>query len=203
MSGNIDEIIGFWFGNIDNQQSPIENQRIWYQASTEDDALIKQKFEHLYQQAFNGSLEYWMSSAKGAMALIILLDQMPRNMFRGTEQAFLSDHLALKYCLQGIEQGFDKQLALIERVFFYHPLEHAEDLGLQQQCVSHFQRLQQVYIDESHQMLIRKALSFAKEHEKIIAQYGRFPYRNDVLGRESTAEELEFLKTGVNFGQAS
>ncbi|TRX55698.1 DUF924 family protein [Thalassomonas sp. M1454] len=203
MSGNIDEVIDFWFGKLDNQLSPAQNQRIWYSATTDDDAFILQKFEHLYLQALNGSLEYWMSSAKGAMALIVLLDQMPRNMFRGTEQAFLSDHLALKYCLQGIEKGYDKQLALIERVFFYHPLEHAEDLALQQQCVSHFQSLQQVYTDESHQELIRHSLSFAKQHEQIIAQYGRFPYRNEVLGRESSDAELQFLKTGVNFGQTT
>lgn len=203
MSGNIDKVIGFWFGNIKDQLSPVNKSKLWYQATPEDDENIRTQFEHLYEQAFHGLLANWLESAKGTMALIILLDQMPRNMFRGTEQAFASDHLALDYCMKGLSKGYDKQLQLVERAFFYHPLEHAENLKMQQVCLIEFQRLQQVYQGELQQQFIRNSLSYAKQHLEIIEKFGRFPYRNKVLGRESTAEELEFLKEGVNFGQAS
>ena len=164
---------------------------------------IVNQFEHLYEQAFRGLLESWLDSAKGTMALIILLDQMPRNMYRGTDRAFLSDHLALDYCMKGLSKGYDKQLQLVERAFFYHPLEHAENLKMQQRCVIEFQRLQQVYQGETQQEFIRNSLNYAKRHLEIIEKFGRFPYRNKVLCRESTEAELEFLKEGINFGQAS
>ena len=203
MSGNIDTIIDYWFGAIEDQLSPPEKYALWYNSKREDDKFIKDKFEHLYQQAMLGHLDSWLDSAKGTMALIILLDQMPRNMYRGEAQAFAGDHLALHHCLKGIEKGFDKQLQLVERCFFYHPLEHAEDIKMQELCVLQFQRLQQVYQGDKQQNFIRNSLDFAHKHLQIIEKYGRFPYRNSVLERESTVEEIEFLKTGVNFGQSS
>lgn len=203
MNKNIDDIIGFWFGELDNQLAKPQQFALWYQATPAQDTEIKQKFEHLYQQAFHGYLDKWTQSAKGCLALIILLDQMPRNMYRGTDMAFASDHLALKHCLYGLEQNLEKQLALVERSFFYHPLEHSEDIAMQKKCVVQFQRLQQVYQNEEQQKFIRHSLFFAKQHLHIISTFGRFPYRNEILGRESSAAEQEFLKTGINFGQAS
>lgn len=203
MNRNIEDIIDFWFGELDDQLAKPQQFSLWYQASPEQDAQIKQQFEHLYQQAFHGSLDKWSESAKGCLALIILLDQMPRNMYRGTDKAFASDHLALKYCLHGLAQNFEKQLALVERSFFYHPLEHCEDLAIQRKCVIQFKRLQQVYQGEHHQKFIRNSLQFAEQHLNIIAKFGRFPYRNKILGRESSSAEQEFLKEGINFGQAS
>ncbi len=203
MDVNIDIIIGFWFGEIDQELSAAKKNQLWYQSTAQDDATITRQFEHLYEQALQGLLVSWLESAEGTMALIILLDQMPRNMYRGTDKAFKSDHLALQYCLLGLENGDDKQLSLVERSFFYHPLEHAEDLNMQQRCVAEFQRLQQEYQTEKQQQFIRNSLEFAKLHLDIIEQFGRFPYRNQVLGRVSTAEEVEFIKKGVNFGQMS
>lgn len=203
MSGNIDLVLDFWFGKLDNQLSSQEKSQLWYASSTMLDQQIKLQFEHLYEQALQGHLDSWMRTPKGAMALIILLDQMPRNMFRGTAKAFISDHCALRYCLEGIEQGFDKELALVERSFFYHPLEHAEDLELQQQCVSHFQRMQQVYSNDEHQQFIRSSLDFAQQHLAIITRFGRFPHRNNVLDRESSLQESEYLKIATGFGQTA
>ena len=203
MGGNIDKVINFWFGRINDQLSPVEKSKLWYHATSEDDENIRRQFEHLYEQAFHGLLTNWLESAKGTMALIILLDQMPRNMYRGSDRAFLSDHLALDYCMKGLSKGYDKQLQLVERAFFYHPLEHAENLKMQQVCVIEFQRLQQVYQGDAQQEFIRGSLNYAKQHREIIEKFGRFPYRNKLLGRESTEEEIVFLKQGLNFGQAS
>lgn len=203
MSGNIDKVLDFWFGKLDNQLSSQEKSKLWYASSELLDQQIKLHFEHLYEQALQGNLESWMRTPKGAMALIILLDQMPRNMFRGNVGAFISDHSALRYCLEGIEKGFDKQLVLVERCFFYHPLEHAENLELQQQCVEHFQRMQQVYNNDTHQVFIRNSLDFAQQHLMIIERFGRFPHRNAILGRESTSQEIEYLKIAIGFGQTA
>ncbi|WP_068546911.1 DUF924 family protein [Thalassotalea crassostreae] len=202
MNGNISKVLDFWFGEINDQLSDDKQTILWYQSTNEMDENIRNEFEHLYEQAFSGQLTSWLDTAQGCMALIILLDQMPRNMYRGSAQAFASDHLALDYCLLGLNKGYDKLLPLVQRCFFYHPLEHAEDIELQQLCVTEFQRLQQVYNGEKQQLFIRNGLEFAKKHLEIIEQFGRFPYRNEVLGRESIKEELEFLKTGVNFGQS-
>ena len=109
----------------------------------------------------------------------------------------------MRYCLEGIDKGYDKELALVERSFFYHPLEHAEDLDIQQHCVEHFQRMQQVYNNDKHQQFIRRSLDYAKQHLEIIERFGRFPHRNAILGRESTAQELEYLKIATGFGQTA
>ncbi len=202
MRANIEKIIKFWFGELENQLSTTQHQRIWYQSTAQDDALIRDQFSHLYEQAMQRNLENWLSSAQGTMALIILLDQMPRNMFRSTAQAFVSDHLALEYCLYGLEKGFDKQLALVERAFFYHPLEHAEDLNMQNKAVTLFQRMQQTYTNEAQQSFIRNSLHFAIEHRDIIERFSRFPHRNAALKRKSSEAEIAYLQaSGVNFGQ--
>ncbi|KGJ87506.1 DUF924 family protein [Thalassotalea sp. ND16A] len=201
MDKNINVIIDFWFGKIEQELSAAKKNQLWYLSTAQDDATITRQFEHLYERALQGQLNCWSETAKGTMALIIVLDQLPRNMYRGTDKAFKSDHLALQYCLLGLAKGYDKQLSLVERSFFYHPLEHAEDINMQQRCVVEFQRLQQEYQGEKQRQFIRSSLEFAKLHLDIIEQFGRFPYRNQVLGRVSTAEEIEFIEKGVNFGQ--
>ncbi|QBY05379.1 DUF924 domain-containing protein [Thalassotalea sp. HSM 43] len=201
MSANIEKVIEFWFGEIKDQLSAAEKQQLWYQSTPQQDEQIRQQFEHLYEQACQGALDAWQRTAKGCMALIILLDQMPRNMYRGSKQAFMSDHVALKVCLHGLEQGFDRELQLVERCFFYHPLEHSEELKHQELCVVEFERLHQVYQGQAQQMFIRNGLDFAMKHRDIIAEFGRFPHRNKVLQRDSSAAELEYLKHGPSFGQ--
>jgi uncharacterized protein (DUF924 family) len=198
---NIHKIISFWFGEFENQLSSPQKSKLWYNPVPENDQFILNEFEHLLEQACHGELAYWMDTAQGAIALVILLDQMPRNMYRGTDKAFTFDHLALKYCLQGISNGIDKQMPLAERCLFYHPLEHAEDLTLQRKCVSLFQRMQQTYMDEEHQIYIRKGLDFAQQHYAIIKHFGRFPHRNYALGRASTVAETVYLQKNSAFGQ--
>lgn len=200
MSDNIHKIINFWFGEFENQLSSTEKSTLWYYASPENDQYIKENFEHLFEQACHGVLDPWMETPQGFIALIILLDQMPRNMYRGTDKAFLFDHLAVKYCLKGIAEGVDKQMQLAERCLFYHPLEHAEDLDLQGKCISLFKAMQQTYTDEVHQVYIRSSLDFAMQHYAIIKHFGRFPHRNKVLGRESTLAEKVYLQKAPAFG---
>ena len=128
----ISQVLQFWFGDIENELASAEQNKLWYQSTPEQDEEIKRRFLPLYLKAVNEQLVEWQTDAKGLIALIILLDQMPRNMFRGTKQAFASDPLALSLAKKCVEQGKDKQLSLIERTFLYHPFEHSEQLGEQQ-----------------------------------------------------------------------
>ena len=200
---SFDEVNNFWFGDIVNELSLPSQNQLWYQAEKAQDELIKQLFLPLYLQATNNQLAQWQSEPKGMLALVILLDQMPRNMFRGTKQAFGSDELALTLAKKGVTLGIDKQLTLIERVFFYHPFEHSEQLVDQQQSVTLFEQLLTEYNAPEHIGLIENSLHWAKVHYEIIEQFGRFPHRNEILGRQSTAQELEFLEQGPNFGQSA
>lgn len=198
-----EDVLQFWFGDIDNELSPPTQAAMWYQGSKALDYAMVEKFGHLYQRAINHELDDWLDSPGGSLALVILLDQLPRNMFRGTARAFASDAQALAISQQGIAAGFDCSMALIERVFYYHPFEHSEQLAMQQQCLSLFDQLAHSYPAEVHQQVIANARHWAQEHLAIIEQFGRFPHRNQILNRASTAAEVQFLRAGVNFGQSA
>jgi uncharacterized protein (DUF924 family) len=130
----------------------------------------------------------------GILALIILLDQFPRHLYRQTPSAFAQDQKALNLCLAGIQNEFDHLLSLIERVFFYYPLMHAESLEMQATAVRAYQILVNLAFPETR-AIYENFLAYAIKHYEIIKQFGRFPHRNLLLGRMSTADELEFLKT--------
>ena len=194
-------VLDFWFGTIEDELCEKHKQQIWYQFDPQVDKEITDRFSELHGSAVSGKLKSWQGTAQGSLALIILLDQMSRNMFRGTAGAFEYDDLALSVCLEGIENGLDKELTLIEALFFYHPLEHAESLEHQERCVSLMQQLAKKYQGDQLDY-VRNAISFAEEHRDIIRQFGRFPHRNDVMGRAATAEEQEYLSAGgKRFGQ--
>ncbi|MEW6981913.1 DUF924 family protein [Colwelliaceae bacterium 6471] len=198
---NIEKILCFWFGELRDQLSSGDKNQLWYQSTPIIDEEIADTFGELYQQALNGQLQVWQDQPRGSLALVILLDQMPRNMYRATAQAFASDNLALAIAKHGIAQGFDKQYALIERIFYYHPFEHSEQLNEQRRAVALFSALLKEYGQTNHIKLIENALHWSKAHMEIIERFGRFPHRNDILGRESTDEELAYLKDGLHFGQ--
>jgi len=124
-------------------------------------------------------------------------------MFRGTAQAFANDKLALEVAQHGITNGFDKKLQLIEQIFYYHPFEHSENLAIQQQSVKLFSALRNEYQSVEQLAVIDNAIHWAKEHKEIIEQFARFPHRNSILSRESSDAELEYVKTGSDFGQVS
>ena len=194
MSERIDDILDFWFGELDEQGCANPNQRkLWWQKSDEFDRTIRHQFLDDYEAIVAGDVERWRSTARGTLATIIVLDQFSRNMFRDTPKMYSADPLAREVCCEGLEAGFDEELAFDERVFFYMPLEHSESIADHELCREAFTRLR----DTAPESLVPDAdyyLDYARQHRVIVDRFGRYPHRNAILGRASTDEELEFLK---------
>jgi uncharacterized protein (DUF924 family) len=174
------KVLDFWFSD--------EVEKRWFDSGPEFDSEIREKFGDLYDLAFEGELSGWTATAESALALVILFDQFPRNMFRGSPKAYQSDEQAREVSRVALANAFDQQRSQKERAFFYLPLMHSEDLLDQTECVQLYRRMK----DEEN-------LKYAIEHHDIIARFGRFPHRNVILGRQSSDEEQEFLKTHKGF----
>lgn len=196
------EVLQFWFGNDFTHGMPATNRSaLWFGASQETDHLITTRFEADLHAAVAGAYNDWCELPEGRLALIILLDQFSRNIYRGTAQAFAYDKQACRLCLEGLELGHDQQLIPAYRIFYYMPLEHSESLILQQRCVELFSHCYQ-QADPAIRETLKNNLEFAVLHRDIIEKFARFPHRNTLLGRQSTSQELAYLEeTGVNFGQ--
>lgn len=191
---SIDSILAYWFGESDDDGTVAARQSsLWWGKNAEADATIRDRFELDVIAAGNGELDHWQRSAPGWLALIILCDQFPRNIYRGTSRAFAFDPVARAFCLEGLAGGLDQQLRPIQRVFCYLPLEHSEDLEHQQRSVALFRQLASDATDAQRETFDR-FLDFALRHQEIIVRFGRFPHRNASLGRESSAEEIAFLR---------
>lgn len=189
-----EEVLSFWFGRLDDEgrAAPEQVQR-WWKKDPAFDETIRERFGALHEQILRGEHEDWLESPRGRLAAVIVLDQFSRNMYRGTPRMFAADPQALAWAEEGIARGDDRALALSERTFLYLPLEHSEDLATQERCVALFL----AWRDELPERLrpdVEQGLDYAEQHLVIIRRFGRFPHRNAVLGRESTPEELEFLK---------
>jgi uncharacterized protein (DUF924 family) len=165
------EVLSFWFG---------QDRKKWFVKDPAFDEGIRSRFLVLYQEAFQGKLETWKHDARGCLALVIVLDQFPRNMFRNTARAFEGDPRALAAARVIVARGWDKGYTEDERTFAYLPFEHSEALADQEESMRLFQG--------------NPNLEWARKHWEIIRRFGRFPHRNAALGRESTPEEIEFLK---------
>lgn len=177
-------ILEFWFG----QDRPYGARRsLWFSKQPGIDAEVGRRFSAHYQRAVAGELDAWRDSAEGCLALVLLLDQFPRNMFRGTPRAFAADPLARKVAGHGICRGFDQALPPVQRMFFYLPFEHSENLPDQERAVA----LTAPFKDISGMADVHE---YALRHRDVIARFGRFPHRNAILGRACTPEEEEFLK---------
>jgi uncharacterized protein (DUF924 family) len=202
MPPRIEGILSFWFGLSRNDPDVAEQMMSrWFSDDRVLDAEVRAQFRPAYDAAVAGELTSWEQTARGTLALIIVLDQFSRNMFRGTPRAFVEDPIAQRLCLEGIEQALDVQLCPIERGFFYMPLQHAEIEHLQDIGVQQYERLLRES-EEPWKPLVRGMLNDACGHRDIIRRFGRFPHRNAVLGRESTPEERDFLADGAeNYGQ--
>ena len=184
---DIEEILSFWFSTIRDEPSYFEEYAPrWFVQNADFDREIVRRFQAYYELAAQGQLTHWTETARGGVALILVLDQFPRNMFRNDPRAFATDPLAQQIAEQMIDAGFDQQLRLIERYFVYVPFMHSEDRTHQQRSVILFQQLaeERAYFESS----------YAVRHQQVIERFGRFPHRNTVLGRDSTPAELEFLK---------
>lgn len=190
-----DELLALWFGdNSDDSAVAAEKKELWWGHSPETDSLLREQFGTAAASAAVGILDHWTGSPRGRLALILLLDQIPRAIHRGLPEAFALDADARKVASQGLESGADRLLRPVERVFFYLPFEHSEELADQERSVELFQELAGS-VPESDRETFDFFLEYAVRHHAVVARFGRFPHRNAILGRESTAEEIEFLKS--------
>jgi uncharacterized protein (DUF924 family) len=182
-----------WFGGKADDAAADRQSKLWWGKSAETDAELAERFTPLVEAARAGMLDDWSETPRGTLALILLTDQLPRNIYRGTAAAFASDARARAVAVASLDRGWDRQLLPIERVFLYLPLEHAESMADQERSVALYTRLFQE-APEKQVERYRNFLTFALRHRRVIERFGRFPHRNDILGRESTPEEVAFLQ---------
>lgn len=202
------DVLAFWFGP--RPWTPKTLQRrlsLWFgdaarpELAPQTDEAIRVHYGALAVQAATGELDAWESSPRRRLALILLLDQFPRNIHRGSAAAFANDARALGLSLTGLQMGADAVLDPVERIFFYMPLQHAESLAVQEESVAAYRRLHEEAPAEL-QEIFAGTCRYAEQHRDIIARFGRFPHRNAVLDRESTDEERAWLVAGgTRFGQ--
>lgn len=189
----IEEVLGFWFGQLDDAGlAAPEHAAKWWAKDDAFDATIRARFGSLHERVAAGAQDVWLSSARGRLAYIIVLDQFSRNMFRDTPAMYEFDPRALAVALEGITNRVDETLPADPRIFFYLPLMHSEDLVHQERCVELFTRMLAEASDPVRER-VRGNLEYAIMHRDIVARFGRFPHRNRILGRTSTREEQEFL----------
>ncbi len=195
------ELIDTWFGETLGNPSAIP-QRMgwWFSADEERDTRLAERFGELVEQCAIGRYYRWLDDPEGRLALILALDQLPRNLFRGTPRAFAYDAWTTAWCLAAAHTGQDQALKPIQRAFLYMPLQHMEDLQSQKTGVALYERLAE---DTAPSKVYRDGfLPYAQQHFDIIALFGRFPHRNQVLNRPDTPEESEYLAGGApTFGQ--
>lgn len=195
-------VLDFWFGDAMTGPEDIERrQRVWFMGGATFDRECTKRFAATLSAAASGELDDWETSPRGRLALIVLLDQLSRNIHRGSAGAFAQDQRALLLCREGIAKGHDRHLSAFERTVFYMPMEHAEDRHVQALSVQHFEALAEDGPGELRELLLANA-GYARQHRDIVDRFGRFPHRNAVLGRECTADEVAYLaEDAPRFGQ--
>jgi uncharacterized protein (DUF924 family)/GNAT superfamily N-acetyltransferase len=179
-------MIDFWFGppgDADRER----HREIWFRSTEEYDAALRREFLADYEAAAAGALQSWEASAEGALALVLLLDQVPRNLFRGTPRAYATDAAAVVMADRALERGFDQMVPVAWRLFFYMPFHHSEDIADQRRSVALFNALPR---NPDRGGSLRR---YGRPYIEVIERFGRFPHRNEILGRESTAAEVAFL----------
>jgi len=182
----LQDVLHFWFGPKDAAKYG-DPRSIWFESTEKQDAEIRDRFLTTYEHAATGALDKHKTDAEGCLALIITLDQFPRNMFRGTARSFEEDERALEHARWAVARGFDEGYPSLIRIFFYLPFEHSEELQDQQRCMD----LTHALPDYENKP---RNIKFAQRHLEIIERFGRFSHRNEILSRDSTLEETEFLK---------
>lgn len=175
-----ESIIEYWFSDTIKPQ--------WFKASKELDKEIKEKYQRNWKSAIRGEYKHWKESAIGSLALVIIFDQFPLNMFRGEIESFSTEAMAVKITKHAIDNGFDKELEKHQLAFLYMPLMHSENINDQDLAVTLFEEAG-----------LKENLRFAKHHRDIVKQFGRFPHRNKILQRESSQQELDYLNSDNAF----
>lgn len=176
---DVREVLDFWFSE--------DSETRWFAPTPAFDQEIRRRFAERFAQAATGELRSWEERPEGCVALCILLDQMPRNMFRGSPRAFAADAKALAIAERAVSRGFDRELSPEHKQFLYLPFVHSEELANQLRALALFEAAG-----------LREALQYVKDHLALIRRFGRFPHRNAILGRTSTPEELEFMAKHKN-----
>ncbi len=198
----VEEILSFWFMEKTLSAPQIDGRMdIWFGEDPAFDEQIAKEFSDEIDKAADGNLDHWAHEPKGRLALILLLDQFRRNIFRNTPEAFEKDPAALKLCVEGAMEKKDKGLTSIHKAFFYMPLQHAESRKVQEKSREVFQRLADA-VSPTYKETFETIAQFADLHADIVERFGRFPHRNKLLNRENSAEEDEFLAgDSPSFGQ--
>jgi len=192
----IDDVLTFWFGTAPATDSAGFGARMrrWYLGGEAEDAAIRERFAATIERALAGELDAWADTPRGGVALVLVLDQMTRSMFRGTPRAFAGDARAQRIALAMLDAGTGWALSWEERHFIYMPLVHAEDVALLDRFNALFPRTLPLVPDFARPLL-SDGIEQGRKYRDVLARFGRFPHRNEALGRRSTPEELEFLRT--------
>jgi len=200
----IEAVLSFWFEEQALSAPQIDRRmEIWFGSDPVFDMELDKEFSNDVELASTGKLNHWAESPRGRLALIIMIDQFRRNIYRNTAMAFSKDKLALKYCVEGAMKKHEQDLAPIEKVFFYMPLQHAESRKVQAKSVQIYDRIA-ASVSPTYHETFETVLQFAELHKDIIEQFGRFPHRNTLLNRENTSEEDQYLAgDSPSFGQSS
>jgi len=198
----IDEILSFWFKEQSLSAPQIDRRMdIWFGEDAVFDHEVQKEFADDVNRACSGKLDHWADDPRGRLALILLIDQFRRNIYRNSAAAFAKDNVALKLCVEGAIAKKDVGLAPIQRAFFYMPLQHAESRKVQAKSVELFRKLAQA-VSPTYRETFETIAEFAELHRDIIEQFGRFPHRNRLLGRANTSDEDLYLAgDSPDFGQ--
>jgi uncharacterized protein (DUF924 family) len=203
MATSIEEILSFWFGETPSNGDEVDRlMSRWFGGDTDVETAIRRRFETAVHAAARGELEPWTRTARGRLATILLLDQFPRSLYRGTAAAFAQDQHALTLTTAGIASGMDAELSPLERIFFYMPMQHSESLAVQSRGVQLFESVARGDPERHLRKTLEAAAQYARLHRDIVERFGHFPHRNAALGRRNTAEEDRYLEEGApTFGQ--
>ncbi len=180
------DILDFWFSELRREQ--------WFRGGEAVDEMIRDRFTDLLEEIHRGQHDDWAETPLGRLALVLVLDQFPRNIYRGTARSFSYDEKALELVLEGLELRADETLGPDQRAFFYLPLEHSEEMEIQDRSLERYSSLV-LSVPPSERDPLRFYLDYAWQHYAIIKKFGRYPHRNDILGRQASPEEIEFLKS--------
>lgn len=187
MAASFQDILDYWFAPAGHAEHG-QPRSLWFKGGEAADNEIRSRFKALHQWAATGLLDAWSEQAQPMLALVILLDQFSRHIYRGQAKSFAFDGKALRWAEEALAQGFDRQLGPWQRSFLYLPFEHAESLAAQERSIALYSDL------AAEHPALSGALDYAQRHREIIARFGRFPHRNEILGRQSTPDEIAFLQ---------
>lgn len=196
------DILDYWIGDAaTDPEAANARVKLWYQSSEAQDEALRSQFGDDLRLAETGELDSWKSQPGSALALVILLDQFSRNLYRGSAKAFSNDPAAQAITAHALQHKFDAAYSIIGTVFLLHPYHHAEDLTRHDVCVERYEQLRE-NSDHAWHKLLDNFLYHAREHRDVIKRFGRFPHRNEVLARDSTPEEIDYLANGAKrYGQ--